>query len=42
MKRQNLLLAGTAIAGYLTHLQYIDFCHRSASAITIPLGLALE
>jgi hypothetical protein len=30
------------IAGYLTHLRHIDFCHQSASAMTIPSGLALE
>jgi hypothetical protein len=29
------------IAGYYTRLRHIDFCRRSASAIIIPLGLAL-
>jgi hypothetical protein len=29
------------IAGYYTRLRHIDFCRRLASAMTIPLGLAL-
>jgi len=29
------------MGGYLTTLRHIDFCHRSASAMTTPSGLAL-
>jgi hypothetical protein len=32
---------GHTIAGYYTRLRHIDFCRRSASAMTIPSGLAL-
>jgi hypothetical protein len=32
---------GATMGGYLTTLRHIDFCHRSASAMTTPSGLAL-